>query len=77
MPKKNAAKVEPKLTEGEQDLLSEMQKGYLDRQRQVELPQLPTKHGDRPRRECVHAVGSRGHRDVLILIRVVGILHKS
>ena len=28
MPKKNCAKVEPKLTEGEQDLLSEMQKGY-------------------------------------------------
>ena len=28
MPKKNAAKVAPKLTEGEQDLLSEMQKGY-------------------------------------------------
>ena len=28
MPKKKTAKVAPKLTEGEQDLLSEMQKGY-------------------------------------------------
>src|SRR6202041_2893012 len=43
----------------------------------AELAQLPANHGDRARWECVHAVGSSGNRDVLILSRSVAILHKS
>ena len=45
--------------------------------RQTELSQLSANHGDRPGWEGVHAVARGCHRDVLILSRVVGILHKS